>query len=214
MKSTTKKNTVLGISSKWISILSMIILFFTLQSSGCRKDTTETNNNPIIGTPGPAGGIVFYDKGYYSEGWRYMEVSPIELTSDSGVFWGCNSTTSASVLGMGYGKPNTQIIVDYQTPLNTTTGCDDATLPTAAKLAQNFVFNGYSDWFLPSRDELFWVMKNIASKGIGGFYQNQNYWTSTEHLSSDAYYESPQNYEFYDYNSKTNRFRVRAIRAY
>ena len=25
---------------------------------------------------GPAGGYVFYDKGYYSDGWRYLEASP------------------------------------------------------------------------------------------------------------------------------------------
>jgi hypothetical protein len=25
---------------------------------------------------GPAGGFVFYDKGYYSNGWRYLEASP------------------------------------------------------------------------------------------------------------------------------------------
>jgi hypothetical protein len=35
---------------------------------------------PIVvlegGAPGPAGGYVFYDKGAYSEGWRYLECAP------------------------------------------------------------------------------------------------------------------------------------------
>ncbi|MDR1126729.1 MAG: DUF1566 domain-containing protein [Treponema sp.] len=28
------------------------------------------------GVPGPAGGYVFYDKGAYSDGWRYLECAP------------------------------------------------------------------------------------------------------------------------------------------
>jgi hypothetical protein len=31
---------------------------------------------PIIG---PAGGYVFYDKGSYSSGWRYLEFSPVDV---------------------------------------------------------------------------------------------------------------------------------------
>jgi len=30
---------------------------------------------------GPAGGIIFYNKGYYSDGWRYMEVVPADMSS-------------------------------------------------------------------------------------------------------------------------------------
>jgi hypothetical protein len=30
----------------------------------------------IVGDPGPAGGLVFYDKGFYSDGWRYLEAAP------------------------------------------------------------------------------------------------------------------------------------------
>lgn len=30
---------------------------------------------PQLGTTGPAGGVVVYDKGYWSEGWRFLEVS-------------------------------------------------------------------------------------------------------------------------------------------
>lgn len=32
-----------------------------------------------IGDRGPAGGYVFYDKGNYDEGWRYMEVTPYDV---------------------------------------------------------------------------------------------------------------------------------------
>ncbi len=46
-----------GAVGPWSSILSVSIRF-------------------PIGDTGPAGGIVFYDKGYYSDGWRYLEATP------------------------------------------------------------------------------------------------------------------------------------------
>lgn len=50
----------------------------------------------------------------------------------------------------------------------------------AAKLCTDLVLNGYSDWFLPSRDELvkLYISKNI----IGGFSSSgpSGYWSSSE----------------------------------
>ncbi|MCR4676862.1 MAG: DUF1566 domain-containing protein [Sphaerochaetaceae bacterium] len=33
----------------------------------------------VVGAAGPAGGIIFYDKGEYSDGWRYLEAAPADL---------------------------------------------------------------------------------------------------------------------------------------
>lgn len=30
-----------------------------------------------LGDTGPAGGLIFYDKGSYSNGWRYLEAAPV-----------------------------------------------------------------------------------------------------------------------------------------
>ena len=38
-----------------------------------------------IGDEGPAGGIIFYDKGEYSDGWRYLEAAPADVWIVDGV---------------------------------------------------------------------------------------------------------------------------------
>ena len=47
--------------------------------------TTRTESVYAVGSPGPAGGYVFYDKGYYSDGWRYLEAAPADLRVVDGV---------------------------------------------------------------------------------------------------------------------------------
>ena len=38
-----------------------------------------------VGDEGPAGGIIFYDKGEYSDGWRYLEAAPADVWLVDGV---------------------------------------------------------------------------------------------------------------------------------
>lgn len=42
-------------------------------------------SDSAIGAKGPAGGCVFYDKGEYSDGWRYLEAAPGDLRIVGGV---------------------------------------------------------------------------------------------------------------------------------
>lgn len=45
----------------------------------------------------------------------------------------------------------------------------------------------YDDWFLPTKDELYQMYKNIYTKGLGNFKYN-SYWTSSE--DRYAYYSA------------------------
>jgi hypothetical protein len=64
-----------------------------------------------VGDTGPAGGIIFYDKGRASEGWRYLEAAPSDQST--GIQWynGSYITTGATATGIGSGKANTATIL-------------------------------------------------------------------------------------------------------
>jgi len=59
---------------KIILIIASVIAIMLL-SAGCDSTGNDSNNSVTynLRDEGPAGGWVFYDKGYYSDGWRYME---------------------------------------------------------------------------------------------------------------------------------------------
>ena len=114
-----------------------------------------------IGSTGPAGGLIFYDKGYSSGGWRYLEVANPEdgwityITSKGSTTkwstympWCDNSVpetrTRAVGITIGCGQSNTDLIVASQ----------GAEKKYAASLCDNLSLGGFSDWFLPSLDEL------------------------------------------------------------
>jgi hypothetical protein len=47
---------------------------------------------------------------------------------------------------------------------------------TAAQFCDDLVFNGYSDWFLPSKDEMYLMTNKLQSKiGLGAYWTSSNY---------------------------------------
>ena len=88
--------------------------------------------------------------------------------------WGCFSTEAFSTgKAIGTGEENTSTIIFK---------CSEP--ETAAEMCYNSSEEGYYDWFLPSRDELYemYLNKDIISGGGGGDYgfdPTQSYWSSS-----------------------------------
>jgi hypothetical protein len=155
-----------------------------------------------IGDIGPAGGWIFYDKGSFSNGWRYLEAAPRDAANGI-VEWGLYGTVVGTGTAVGSGKRNTQLLLEAL-------GREGKT-GKAAQLCAAFEAGGFKDWFLPSKDELDLMYKNLESRGLGSF--NHWNWSSSEHNDRYAWYQY-----FGDgsqtTNSKNGTNRIRAVRAF
>jgi Protein of unknown function (DUF1566)/Lower baseplate protein N-terminal domain len=150
------------------------------------------------------GGIVAYilqlgDPGYDANLLHGLIAAPSDQST--GIQWynGTNKTTGATATALGMGDANTGAIVSNQGPGS-----------YAAKLCYDLVLNGYSDWYLPSKDELNELYLNKVA--IGGFTNNP-YWSSSEGSINYAWEQY-----FYDGNQgatvKFPTYYVRAIRSF
>lgn len=84
--------------------------------------------------------------------------------------------------------------------------------PTAARLCLEYNHNNYSDWYLPTKNELHWIYENLHKKGIGDF-NTFNYWSSTEIDDQQAWvFDFSRGTE--ESSLKTGSNLVRAIRAF
>lgn len=152
------------------------------------------------------GGIIFYvDR----SGVHGLIAAPTDQ-NNIGIQWNNGSSyipTGATATATGKGETNTNAIVTAQGPGN-----------YAAKLCADLVIGAYTDWFLPSKDELNLMYKNIGPgapsplTNIGNF-AGYSYWSSSEF---DDYYAWYQNFSGgYQYNFyKTGSYYVRAVRAF
>jgi len=161
----------------------------------------------VLGQTGPGGGIIFYDKGEFSDGWQYLEVAP--ASTEFKAEW---SSYRENVPGtreeVGMGKSNTQILVNYL--------LKKGERGKAAQLCTSLNYNGYDDWFLPSKDELNFMYVNLKQRG--NFFGNW-YWSSSEYYGNVWNCAWKQNFSngeqsYGGVGDKDQPYAVRAIRQF
>jgi hypothetical protein len=127
------------------------------------------------------------------------------LDQSTGIQWYNNNdytTTGATGTAIGTGLSNTNAIIASQG--------ETATSYAAAGLARAYAGGGYTDWYLPSKDELNKLYLN--KNAIGGF-ADAGYWSSTEFDFYLAWYQGFFLGSQVNVN-KVYTFCVRAIRAF
>jgi hypothetical protein len=143
------------------------------------------------------GGIIFYID---NTGVHGLVCAPIDQSPGAIWYNGNYVLTNATGTAIGSGAANTSAIVLMQGP-----GA------YAAKLCDDLEMNGYSDWFLPSKDEIN-LMYPYLNHGDYGFAE---YWSSSEGDLYNAWKFGVQtgggDSNYYD---KFGMYPVRAARAF
>ena len=150
------------------------------------------------------GGIIFYIDSTKSHG-----LIAAAQDQDTGLQWSNGSyvLTGAANTALGFGKANTASILTAQ-------GAGSY----AAKLCDELVIGAYSDWYLPSKDELNLMYTRIGQgaaaplTNIGGFAPG-SYWSSSETATNGAWSQNFMAGSQLGYY-KNAAFYVRAIRAF
>ena len=176
-----------------------------------------------IGDKGPAGGIIFYCD---NTGQHGLEAAPADVPGEKnsngnghiGFTWGCWgwngndeyltwTTVGKTGEAIGTGAANTAAIIAVCGSgggAGNGNRYGNGTVTNAAAAAKAYTLNGYSDWFLPSKEELNLLYQQKT--GVGGF-ANTFYWSSTEGASDLAWTQGIC-------GNKGATLSVRAVRAF
>jgi hypothetical protein len=153
------------------------------------------------------GGVIFWINSSGNQGL-------VCATTDqsTGIQWHNGSSVITDALGklIGTGQANTTTIINAQ-----------GTGSYAAKLCDDLSLNGFSDWFLPSTDELNEMRNNksiidaTSTANSGTAIEEALYWSSTEYSESPLHAAEALSFTsssaiFLSFKSTTNK--VRAIR--
>ena len=199
------------------ALIALISCSFLVFSYSCKKDSDPTaqellnkgENMATILTLKPVdslvgkqylGGFIFYVDSASATG-KIVGGSDINETSS----WGCSGQdmTGAVDATLGAGPSNTDYLVQ---------NCPD--LFSAANYCAGSVENGFTDWYLPSEDELKLIYTVLKPIGVGNFADDY-YWSSTQTVGNT---NGAQHVSFVDgsvsFSTKSNLHRVRAAKNF
>jgi len=186
-----------------------VVLVCSIIPCSCKKDRVRKDIAIGDSYGGGVVGYIYqsYDYGYIDGEIHGLIVAPRSLGA---LPWGCQGTSVGGTLfEMGNGMKNTECIVEVCTSPG-----------IAAKRCYDLEVNGFSDWFLPSQDELGELYKHkstidSALSSIGGLpFVNSWHWSSSECGPSCANaFGFDNGYDQYS-GGKDDQGEVRAIRAF
>lgn len=184
-------------------IITLLLIILSVQA--CGKKDEQAIVKPLAVGDDYEGGIIAYlfksgDSGYIEGQTHGIVVSRHDQST--GMIWGCWSTSisGADFTELGKGDENTSDII---------VGC--TSIDIAARLCSNYESKTYSDWFLPSKDEL---NKLYLNKTLIQDLDNTNqYWSSSESDNNEAMAQDFLNGRQYS-QGKLSSLHVRAIRNF
>jgi large repetitive protein len=181
----TSQRSSLRQPSKLVSFGLVAVMAVAIAGCGTSSDSRQRNSELtptdiacadggacVTGDIGPGGGIVFITpqtNGNLRPDY-YLEAAPLNALAAENCSKGKNNQE------IGAGKSNTE---------DASQSCQSNEELNAITLANDLVFNGLDDWFLPSQDELvaLYANKNLFVCPANGLcssnFTAENYWSST-----------------------------------
>lgn len=177
----------------------------------------------MINDIGPSGGYVFYDNpDYEADDWRYLEVAPAGWSGDEDdpkhIFGHYRISEEEDPLfvgtstEIGSGKSNTEKLVAAMgdEAYRNFYVLDEKAI-YAAKVAKDYRGGGFSDWFLPSKEEVREMRNNLYLRHPKEF--TYSYWSSSEVSNMNAYYQITSDDSSFD-SWRSALYAVRPVRAF
>lgn len=189
---------------KKIILFALLSTLFLFQS--CDKNDKNPTTTFAIGDF-YQGGVIFY----LDASGEHGLVSAVSDQSSEAV-WGCppKVINGADGLAIGTGAQNTLDIVN---------GCSSTISGFAAELCDQLEMNGFSDWYLPSKDELNALYENrekvnaTSTANNGTVLEGTEYWSSS-HLNSNTVWIQHFSAGNQSGASEDKLYNVRAIRSF
>jgi len=173
-------------------------------TTGSTTGSTEYNLRDF----GPGGGYIFYiNPNSSTDGWTYLESFPNAGIEDSTGPWTSSDLSTVlngntlSTVGSGY--DNTMAILNQS-------GYTGSSCPKYCVELDN----GYSDWFMPSFDEVVLLRNNLYLYGLGNFSPTASYWTSTESSATFGFRYKIGTGVYDGTHVKSSFYNYRAIRRF
>lgn len=167
----------------------------------------EINPDPCAGTP--ALGAKCKDGTFYAGLSPDGNVPMFAMPTDGPISTWNNDTNEWVVTGMGLctaseascttGRANTTLLAN---------SVDEGSPYGPAKYCEDLTAYGYSDWYLPSRNELKVVNTGLVAVTAANFVNT--YWSSSENHSARAWYVAPNGTQ--DLKMKNWFYSVRCVR--
>ncbi len=183
-----------------VKLNELIFDFGLILEKNCPSFSLDERKKKIAVGNSFEGGIIFYVDETGQNGLIMSQVdqtiSPIEWFGETKGKAGANDT------GIYGGAKNTETLIKKFPEKD-----------HPAQLAARFEYDGYKDWYLPSRKELEKLFEFNKTLPIAQRLKKEYYWSSTEINNADVYYKSFFNGD--DFLRITgNKANVRAIRRF
>jgi len=210
---TMKKENKMKNIDKMIIALGTALALSTSAYATCANDV-NMGGNTISNVADPVANTDVVNKRFLydtlKEGYIRDDVKEVVASLRTGLMW--QDDAAAETV-----KKQWLTDLNYYRCENEGTHCEDTAGDTAATYCTDLTLGGYSDWYLPNKEELLGIVKRSTSPSISSVFQHTAsnvYWSSTTVAgdSSNAWLVYFSNGDQY-YNFKTFSYYVRCVRA-